>query len=293
MKTGFNFDNIENIAYLGPSGSYTEMATDYFVDKYNLCVRPVVQKTIRQVAEFVDENPNTLGVLPVENSIEGAVRETLDNLIKLKNPNIKILSEVIMPIEHCLLARTTEFYSITGGIISHPQALAQCQNFIHTELPYRIEIMETSSTAEAARSLANYNLTYAAIGSRKTADIYRLNILKENINDDKSNQTRFILIGDCEAPFAKGMQSSVAFSTENKPGALFDVLEVFRNNNINLSYISSRPSKHKFGEYIFIVSFDGHTSSNQIFKTVDEIKNKTTFFRFLGSYYIDRAKNCT
>lgn len=291
MKSGFNFDNIEYIAYLGPAGSYTEMAADYFADKYNLQGRPVEQKTIRQVAEFVDDNPNTLGVLPVENSIEGAVRETLDNLIKLKNPNIKILSEVIMPIEHCLLARTTEFYSITGGIISHPQALAQCQNFIHTEMPYRIETIESSSTAEAARSLANYNLTYAAIGSKKTASLYRLNILRENINDDKSNCTRFILIGDCESTFVKGMQSSLAFSTENKPGALLDVLEIFRNNNINLSYISSRPSKHKFGEYIFIVNFDGHTSTNQILKTVEEMKKKTTFLRFLGSYHIDVVKN--
>ena len=290
MKTGFNFDNIENIAYLGPSGSYTEMAADYFADKYNLQGRPVEQKTIRQVAEFVDNNPNTLGVLPVENSIEGAVRETLDNLIKLKNPNIKILSEVIMPIEHCLLARTTEFYSITGGVISHPQALAQCQNFIHTEMPYRIETIESSSTAEAARSLANYNLTYAAIGSKKTASLYRLNILKENINDDKSNCTRFILIGDNEVSFVKGMQSSLAFSNENKPGALLDFLEIFRNNNINLSYISSRPSKNKFGEYIFIVNFDGHTSTNQIIKTVEEMKQKTTFFRFLGSYFIDIVK---
>lgn len=287
MKSGFNFENVENIAYLGPNGSYTEMAADYFCNKYNLQGRPVELKTIRQVAEFVDDTPNTLGVLPVENSIEGSVRETLDNLIKLKNQNIKILSEVIMPIEHCLLARTTEFYSITGGIISHPQALAQCQNFIHTELPYRLETIEASSTAEAARSLANYNLTYAAIGSKKTAEIYRLNVLRENINDDKSNRTCFILIGDFESPFSRGMQSSLAFSTENKPGALLDILEIFRSNSINLSYISSRPAKNKFGEYIFYVSFDGCTSKNQIIKTVQEMREKTTFFRFLGSYYID------
>ncbi len=288
----FNFENIQHIAYLGPMGSYSEMAMDYFGHKFNITARPVEQKTIRQVAEFVDANPNTLGVLPVENSIEGAVRETLDNLIRLKNPNIKILAEVIMPIEHCLLARTTEFYSITGGIISHPQALAQCQNFIHTEMPFRIETIEASSTAEAARSLVNYNLTYAAIGSKKTADIYNLNILRENINDDKSNCTRFLLIGDYETNFTKGMHSSLAFSTENKPGALLDVLEVFRCNKVNLSYISSRPSKHKFGEYIFFVNFDGHTEHSQIVKTVKEMKAKTTFLRFLGSYEIDVVEKC-
>ncbi len=291
MKSGLNLENIQNIAFLGPSGSYSEMAMDYFAHKYEIRAHVIEQKTIRLVAEFVDSTPDTLGVLPVENSIEGAVRETLDNLIKLKNPNIKILSEVVMPIEHCLLARTTEFYSITSGIISHPQALAQCQNFIHTELPYGIETMEASSTAEAARSLANYNLTYAAIGSKKTADIYRLNVLRENINDDKSNCTRFILIGDVETDFVKGMQSLLAFSTENKPGALLDVLEIFRNNKINLSYISSRPSKHQFGEYIFYVNFDGHTSHSQILKTVEEMKSKTTFLRYLGSYERDVVEN--
>lgn len=284
MKSGLNLENIQNIAYLGPAGSYTEMAMDFFVNKYDIQAHRFEQKTIRQVVEFVDENSDSIGVLPVENSIEGAVRETLDNLIRVKNSNIKILSEVIMPIEHCLLARTTEFYSITSGVISHPQALAQCQNFIHAELPYSVQIMEASSTAEAARSLANYNLTYAAIGSKKTADIYRLNVLRENINDDKSNCTRFILIGDCETEFVKGMQSTIAFSTENKPGALLDVLEIFRNNKINLSYISSRPSKQMFGEYIFYVNFDGHTSHEQILKTVGEMKLKTTFLRFLGSY---------
>jgi len=291
MNFGLNFDNIQRVAYLGPRGSYTEMALDYFANKFELRAFPAEQRTIRQVIECVDENTDTLGVLPVENSVEGAVRETLDNLIRLKNQNIRILAEVIMPIEHCLLARTTEFYSITGGIISHPQALAQCQNFIHTEMPYRIETIDASSTAEAARSLVNYNLTYAAIGSKKTADIYNLNILKENINDDKSNCTRFILIGDCETDFVKGMQSSLAFSTENKSGALFDVLEIFKNNKINLSYISSRPSKHNFGEYIFIVNFDGHSSKEQILKTVGEMRKKTTFLRFLGSYEIDVVKS--
>ena len=287
MKKGLNLENIQNVTYLGPMGSYSEMAMDYFLNKYEIRAHVIEQKTIRQVAEFVDEVPDALGVLPVENSIEGAVRETLDSLIRLKNPNIKILAEVIMPIEHCLLARTTEFYSITGGVISHPQALAQCQNFIHTELPFRIEFIEASSTAEAARSLVNYNLTYAAIGSKKTADIYNLNILKENINDDKTNRTRFILIGDCESQYVKGMESSLAFSTENKPGALLDVLQIFQDNKINLSYISSRPSKHKFGEYIFFVNFDGHTTHAQILKTVEEMKKKTTFLRFLGSYEID------
>ena len=156
-----NFETVKTIAYLGPQASFTEMAKDEFCKRFNISAYPTPLQTIRQVVEYVDDTPDSLGVLAVENSIEGAVRESMDNLMITKNPNIKILSECYLPINHCLLARTTEFSSITG-IISHPQALAQCQNFIHNELPYNVNIIEAASTAEAARSLANYNLTYAA-----------------------------------------------------------------------------------------------------------------------------------
>lgn len=283
-----NLETVKTIAYLGPQASFTEMAKDYFSRKFNINAYPTPLQTIRQVVEYVDETPDALGVLPVENSLEGTVRAALDNLVNTKNPNIKILSEHYMPINHCLLARTTEFYSITG-VISHPQALAQCQNFIHNELPFNVNIIEAASTSEAARNLQNYNLTYAAIGSKKTAETYNLNILKENINDDKTNQTRFILIGDFETSETGNDKTSLAFATENKPGALLNVLEVFTKNHINLSYISSRPSKNKFGEYIFIVNFDGHINNDHILKTMEEIRLKTTFIRFLGSYKKSKA----
>ncbi len=278
-----NFETVKTIAYLGPQASFTEMAKDKFCKRFNISAYPTPLQTIRQVVEYVDDTENSLGVLAVENSIEGTVRESLDNLMITKNPNIKILSECYMPINHCLLARTTEFSSITG-IISHPQALAQCQDFIHNEMPFNVNIIEAPSTAEAARSLQNYNLTYAAIGSAKTAETYNLNILKENINDDKTNQTRFILIGDFETEETGNDRTSLAFSTENKPGALLNVLNVFMENHINLSYIASRPSKHKFGEYIFIVNFDGHIQNPQITKAIQQVKDKTTQLRFLGSY---------
>lgn len=278
-----NFENVQRIAYLGPAASFSEMAKDLFCARYEIKAYPEPMQTIRQVLEFVEQNPNTLGVLPVENSIEGSVRESLDCLMTSTNPNIKILSEIIMPIHHCLLSRTTEFYSITG-VISHPQALAQCQNFLHDEMPRNLNIIEATSTAEAARSLANYNLTYAAIGSEKTAEVYNLNILKENINDDKSNQTRFALIGDFETEKTGRDRTSLAFSTANKPGALLEILNIFYENHINLTFIASRPSKQGFGEYIFFVNFDGHIRSKKILDTVSKIKEKTIFMRFLGSY---------
>lgn len=283
-----NLETVKTIAYLGPQASFTEMAKDYFCKKFNISAYPTPLQTIRQVVEYVDDTPNSLGVLAVENSIEGTVRESLDNLMVTKNPNIRILAEYFMPINHCLLARTTEFSSITN-VISHPQALAQCQDFIHNELPFNVNIIEASSTAEAAKSLQNYNLTYGAIGSKKTAETYNLNVLKESINDDKTNQTRFILIGDFETDKTENDKTSMAFSTENKPGALLSVLEIFMANHINLSYIASRPSKHKFGEYIFIVNFDGHIHDPKILHTIQQIKEKTTYIRFLGSYKKSKA----
>lgn len=283
-----NLETVKTIAYLGPQASFTEMAKDEFCKRFNISAYPTPLQTIRQVVEYVDDTPDSLGVLAVENSIEGAVRESMDNLMVTKNPNIKILSECYLPINHCLLARTTEFSSITG-VISHPQALAQCQDFIHNELPFNVNIIEAASTAEAARSLQNYNLTYGAIGSKKTAETYNLNILKENINDDKTNQTRFVLIGDFETEETGHDKTSMAFSTENKPGALLNVLEIFMQNHINLSYIASRPSKNKFGEYIFIVNFDGHIHDPKIMNTIQKIKEKTTYIRFLGSYKKSKA----
>lgn len=274
---------VEKIAYLGPGGSYTEMAKDIFCQRYEINAYQEPMKTIKSVLEFVDNTPNSIGILPIENSIEGAVRETIDNLIRTKNENIRILSEFVMPIKHCLLARTTELYSITG-VISHPQALAQCQNFIHNELPRHLEVIEVASTSEAARKLEEYNLTYASVGSSKTAQAYNLNVLRENINDDPDNKTRFALIGDFETPKSQNDNTTLAFSTENKPGALLEILQIFHDFGINLSYIDSRPSKTKFGEYTFFVDFDGHISEEKIAKVIEEVKAHTQYYRLVGSY---------
>lgn len=277
------FKSVKEIVYLGPGGSYTEMAKDEFCRKYELNPSQTPLKTITQVIEYVDTNENILGVIPVENSIEGAVREAIDSLIKSKNSDLQYLSEVIIPIKHCLLSKNTEMYCISG-LISHPQAIAQCLNFINTELPRNLNIVNATSTANAAMSLDGYNLTYAAIGSSKTAKLYNLNILKENINDDPSNQTRFVLIGKFQTEPTGNDKTSLAFSTENKPGALLDVLKIFQNYNINLTYIDSRPSKIKFGEYTFLVDFDGHTTDSTIKQAVDEVCEKSSYFRLVGSY---------
>ncbi len=282
-----NFENVKRIAYLGPVASFTEMAKDKFCDKFDINTYSESFQTIKQVIEFVDENPDTLGVLPVENSVEGTVRETLDYLVATKNPNIKILAECYLPINYCLLSRTTEIYSISG-VISPPDILAKCDEYVKNQMPFNLNIVEASAMPEAARSLQNYNLTYASIGSLKTAEVFNLNVLKEDISDVKS-QTRFLLIGDFETEETGNDKSSLAFSTENKTGALLNVLNVFMQNGINLSYIASHPFKNDFGEYVFIVNFDGHINNPEIIKALGQIKEKTKFMRFFGSYKKSKA----
>lgn len=119
---------------------------------------------------------------------------------------------------------------------------------------------------------------------KKTAEIYNLNILKQNINDDPDNKTRFALVGDFETPKTQNDNTTLAFSTENKPGALLEILKIFYDYGTNLSYIASRPSKTKFGEYTFFVDFNGHISDEKITKLAEEIKKRTHYYRFVGSY---------
>lgn len=273
---------IREIVFLGPGGSYTEMAKDKFYRHYELYdAIQTPMKTIRSVVEYIEETPNTIGVLPLENSIEGTIRETVDCIIKSKN-DIKILAEAIVPVKHCLLSRTTELYSISG-IIAHPKALEQCRNFITNEMPRHINIVEASSTEDAARQLQNYNLTYSIIGSEKTADAFYLNILKDNINDEENNQSRFILIGNFDTPQTQKDMSIVAFATENKPGSLVKLLQVFSEYDVNITHVDSRPSVN-FDEYIVLADFEGHIKDEKISAMLEKLKSVTKFYKHIGSF---------
>lgn len=284
-----NFESVRNIAYLAPETSFSAMAVDEFCAMYKMNCFTNPQTNIKQIVDFVEENPDSLGVLPVENTSDGTIRESLDCLLAAKNPNIRIISEIVMPIEYCLLAKTTELYSISN-LIAPPRIIAKCQNFIQNELPMHHEIIESASMFEAANELRNHNLTYASIGNSKIAEYNMLNILKENVHDDKNNKTRYILIGDMETSPTGKDKTTVAFRTNHTPGALLKILKVFLENNINLTYISSQPSKSNPDEYIFIVNFDGHVQGTNMLKTINEIKPKTSFFRYLGSYKSALAK---
>ena len=278
-----DFNQVKNIAYLGPQYSFSEMAVDEFMLKNNINCFTTPLTTIKQIVEYVNKNPDTIGILPVENTLDGTIRETYDCIISCQNPNIRILEEIILPVEYCLLSKTTEFYSITG-LIAPPRVISKCQNFLNEELPRNYYLIESPSMIESAYSLRNYNLTYASIGNRKIAQSCMLNILKENINDDKNNRTKYIVIGDYETTQSVNDKTTVALTIGHAPGALLNILKVFAQNNINLTYISSQISKKDPNEYIFIITFDGHVEKSNIMNAISEIKPHTSFFRYLGSY---------
>ena len=283
MSNFTHSENIKTIAYLGTSGSFTEIAKDYFAEKYSINAYQMPFRTIKEIVAYVENNEEAVGVIPIENTKEGIVRETNDNIINSINENIKILSEAVLPANNCLLSKNSEIYNITGLIAPAP-AIARCQEYIKTQLPLHLNIINTTDTEEAARLLNSYNLTYAIIGTKKTAEIYNLNILNDNINNDKNNYTKFVMIGSFETEPTEHSVSSIAISIPDVPGVLYKIVKEFADNNINIAYIHATPSNLQSNEYIIYLDFIGHIKEPKIKSTIDNIMQYTTYFRFMGSY---------
>ncbi len=273
----------KSIYFLGPEGSYTQIAADQFVTKIdNITLVEKPQGSILKVIESIDNNIGDIGIVPIENSIEGIVRESIDNLLT-SSSRVMIGGEIILPITHCLISKSNDMSTIKN-IASHPQALAQCRYYIAKNFGNKAKTEPLPSTSEAVKRLNNLDETWAAIGTAGAAELYDLNILDRDINDVKDNYTRFLLLTSEPCAPTGNDKSSIVFSTANTPGALVDILKAFKENGINLSYIESRPSKRVFGDYSFFIDFDGHIEDESVKKTIGTIIPKITFYKFLGSY---------
>ncbi len=271
-----------NLIYLGPEGSYTEIAAEKFIKQKEVNnFNRVIKNSIIKVIQASDNSNGDMGVVPIENSIEGIVRETLDNLVKTTS-RVMITGEVLIPISHCLISKASNISEI-DKVISIPQALAQCRGFIETNLG-KAELLTSTSTSEAVKQLIELPENYAAIGSSQAANLYGLNKLAMGINDEKDNLTRFVSLGSNITSPTGQDKTSIALSTRNQPGALVEVLQVFRDNNINLSYIESRPSRRVFGDYTFFIDFEGHMQDENVQRVIGKITPYINFYRFLGSY---------
>ena len=277
---------IRKLLFLGPKGSYSDFAKNKFIEAFGLnCVSTNLKSISGVIKALKDENSEDIAaVIPIENSIEGIVRETLDNLASLKKEGYKIIAETTMDIEHALIGYADKKSEIKV-IRSHPQALAQCKKYIHDNFPDSLIEEATLSTAAAIRSLTEEDKSVAAIGSIDCAKMYNVPIIETTINDETNNKTRFILLGKFLSPQTGQDKTSITFSTENKAGALNKILTILENHDINMSYIDSRPSKKELGEYVFYIDFEGHILDTKIEDAFKEIMPIAKMFYVIGSYH--------
>ncbi|WP_058486058.1 prephenate dehydratase [Defluviitalea phaphyphila] len=270
------------VGYLGPKGTFSEQAALlYFnnLDKNEFV--PFV--TIQDVLQAVDKGKIEKGIVPIENSIEGAVNTTIDMLAF--EVDLKIQAEIVIPISHNLIGYKEFPLSKIKQVLSHSQAIAQCRNYLYENIP-NAEIIFTSSTAEAVKQISFSKEPKAAIGTSLAAKEYGLYILDKDIQDKEHNKTRFVVIGKEEGKIKEKSKTSLVFSTENKPGELYKILNIFSLWDINMTKIISRPSKTKLGEYIFFIELEGHIFEPDMKDALTMVQRKTSFFKLLGSYEI-------
>ncbi len=286
MPEVLDTSRIRKLLFLGPRGSYSDFAKNIFIDSFKLnCVSTNLKSISSIIKALKDENSEDIAaVIPIENSIEGIVRETLDNLSSLKKEGFKIIAETTMGVEHALLGFAKNFSDIKV-VRSHPQALAQCKKFLQEHFPDSLIEEATLSTSAAIRSLVMEEPEVAAIGSIDCAEMYDIPIIEKNINDEINNQTRFILLGKFMSPRTGYDKTSITFSTENKAGALNKILTILEEYNINMSYIDSRPSKKELGEYVFYIDFAGHILDEDVRCAFEKIKPLVKMFYVIGSYH--------
>ena len=267
------------VGYLGPRGTYShEALLKYTEDKERTAVD---FPSIPEILAAVDGNIVDEAVVPIENSIEGAVNATMD-MIAL-GVDLLIKGELIIPIREHLLVKKGFDISKVKYVLSHPQPLGQCRRYLSEQLPF-VVTRAVYSSAAAAGEVSGSSGESAAIGSFAAAEAYGLDIARMDIQDNDNNLTRFIIVGRTGTARTGRDKTSIVFSTEDEPGSLYSVLGIFNLWGINLSRIESRPAKNKLGKYIFFVDLIGHSEDGDMKDALTMVKRKTTFFKFLGSY---------
>lgn len=263
------------VAYLGPPGTFSqEAAIKHFGGITALAPCPSIDEVFRQV----ETGAAGYGVVPVENSTEGAIGRTLDLL--LSTP-AKICGEVMLPIRQCLMSRSGKLAGVRR-IYSHTQSLAQCQQWLARNLP-RAERTAVVSNAEAARLAARVR-TAAAVGPRTAAALYGLKLIARDIEDEAKNTTRFLVIAERDATPSGRDKTSLIMSARNVPGAMHDLLTPLAVNQVSMTRLESRPSRTGLWEYVFYVDVEGHQQDPNVARALAELKQKASFLKNLGSY---------
>jgi chorismate mutase/prephenate dehydratase len=263
------------VSYLGPEGTFTQLAARQL---FGLQARYRECATIDAVFEAVVSKDTTYGVVPFENSTEGAVSMTSDALI---DGDLLIRQELVLPVSHCLLSRAPSL-SHVATVYSHPQALAQCRSWLAKHLP-RAQVVQTTSTSAAARE-AQTDERVAAIAAAIAAEIHDLPIVRANIQDRAENATRFVVLAREDAPPTGRDRTTIAFGVAHQKGALRRVLSVLEDANVNLTRIESRPSRSRAWHYVFLVDIEGHRAEDSVARALAAVKKSADFVKVIGSY---------
>ena len=271
------------IGFFGPAGTFTEQAL--LTQSDLAAATTVAYRTVPDVLDAVESGEVDLGFVPIENSIEGTVNFTQDALVF--DHDLLIQREVVLDIEHCVLAKQGATLAAIETLFSIPVATAQCHEYVRTQLG-KAEVRAANSTAEAARIVSESGgNTTAAIAPRSAAQIYGLDVIAENIADHAGNQTRFVLIGKHAIPAPTGHDRTalVVFQRADEPGSLISILQEFAARRINLSQLLSRPTKRGgLGDYCFVIYADGHIKDELMADVLRELRAKQGSVKFLGSY---------
>lgn len=263
------------VAFQGERGAFSEdAAARLFGDAALLPCR-----TLATVFAAVWQGEASAAVVPVENSQAGSINDTYDLLLKF---DLTISGELFLRVSHCLMALPGETLESIKRVYSHPQALAQCEDFLSSLNAERVPTYDTAGSAKMIKEQALRQT--AAVASRRAAQCYGLDILAPNIETNPRNYTRFLAISHQPAPRAARNKTSIVIATRNAPGALYACLGAFATRNVNLTKLESRPSRDRPWEYVFYADFEGHMEDAPCAAALEEVRRHTTLLKILGSY---------
>lgn len=264
------------VAFQGERGSYGEAAAFLF---FGNRIQSRSYVSISEVFEAVDEGKADAGVVPIENSLAGSIGETHDLLI---DSRLHVCGEIELRIEHCLIVRPGTVLSEIKSIYSHPQTLVQCRKFLEN---LKCELIPTSDAAGSVRMIKDLSITeVGAIAGKRAAEIYGMEIIREGVEDNPHNYTRFFILSESDSSPSGKDKTSVIFSIKHAPGSLSSILGEFAARNINLTKIESRRTKNRPWEYEFYLDFDGHRNDKKCQNALKNLEEKSIFTKVLGSY---------
>jgi chorismate mutase/prephenate dehydratase len=267
---------VKTVAFQGELGAYSESAVYQF---FGSTVQTKSCRDFRDVFESVKTQEVQAGVVPVENSLEGSINQNYDLFLKY---NLKVYGETIVKVEHCLIVNPGTKLEDVKAVYSHPQALAQCRGFLEKS---KWETIPAYDTAGSVKIIKEQKLhSAAAIASQRAAELYNMQILARDIADNHENYTRFLVLSDKDAEPTGKDKTSIIFTTNHAPGALYHALGEFAKREINLTKIESRPTKQTPWEYNFYLDFEGHRTEKQCTEALKALEKYAAFIKILGSY---------